>query len=271
MRLSNWKKHIVSFLFFASATIAYIVYFSSNYLCVPTEHAIYKIRKPQNDTLRIAFIGDSWASMHGFHDCQIGYHIETALKRPAIVKSYGISGATSKKIYEKLFDEKSLKSFLSNGFDYCILSAGINDTNLKMYPTYFIESMDKILCFLTTNNIWPIIIEIPDYDIEGDYKVSKFHRKLQRWITMHITGTRIDCKQQFRDSLTHFLKRSPYNNKFSIINYKEWNGNYSNDLKLLYQKDGTHLNQIGYAKLDSCITRHIITLEQKENNETLEK
>lgn len=260
------KKTIASFLIIALVPFVYIADFYSEYLCTPVEHAIYYIPRPKRDTLLIAFIGDSWASMHVFHNCQIGYNIGLALQRPVSVKSYGINGATSKNIYEKLFDEKHLKPFLLNGFDYCIISAGINDTNWKTSPTYYLKSMDYILRFLTASNIWPIILEIPDYDIEGDYKASKPHRKLQRWITMQITGTKTDCKQQFRDSLTQLINRSPYKKRISIINYKEWNRNYCNDLKLLYQKDGTHLNETGYAKLDSCITQHIIMIEKQNGN-----
>ena len=82
------KKTIASFLIISLVPFVYIADFYSEYLCTPVEHAIYYIPRPKRDTLLIAFIGDSWASMHVFHNCQIGYNIGLALQRPDSVKSY---------------------------------------------------------------------------------------------------------------------------------------------------------------------------------------
>ena len=75
---------------------------------------------------------------------------------------------------------------------------------------------------------------------------------------MVITGSQMDCKQRFRITLTKLITSYKDSNQISILNYQEWNNGYHNDIKNYYLDDGMHLNKLGYAKLDSCIAKHII-------------
>lgn len=81
---------------------------------------------------------------------------------------------------------------------------------------------------------------------------------------MMINGCSLDCKQSFRDALDELIKEKGYNDTVSIIHYKSWNANGNKDLKDLYVNDGMHLNETGYAKLDSIIANTII---QKKSSE----
>ena len=228
------------------------------YYTPPTEREAYIIPRHHDDTLRIAYIGDSWAAMHKEHECIIARMIEDSIHRPVKVSSFGIHGKTSKEIYENLFDNQNMRHFMMQGYEFCFISAGINDTYKKMSATYYGKSMNYIIRFMLTNHIHPIILDIPDYDIVKSYDRQQSVRKLLRKISMVITGSQMDCKQRFRITLTKLITSYKESNQISILNYQEWNNDYHNDIKNYYLDDGMHLNKLGYAKLDSCIAKHII-------------
>lgn len=222
----------------------------------------YRTVQHHNDTIRIAYVGDSWAFGHQFHQCKIKEYLENELHRPVIVSSYGIGGLTSKEIYNALFELDSLKHFMENGYDYCFISAGINDTYKKMSTSYYQESMDCIIQFLLANHIHPIIQEVPDYNITKAYDNQKTDKKLLRQISMQINGTDLDCKQQFRAALDELVQENGYQDKVSIVRYKSWNKNYEDDLKNLYIEDQMHLNEKGHSVLDNAIIKEILKHEK---------
>ncbi len=233
------------------------------YYSPPTERKPYSITKIQSDTLRIAYIGDSWAFFHAPYDNRMTDSLSQAIGRPAKVISLGYCGRSSKEIYWNLFDDADMESFISKGYDYCIISAGINDSNKKMSTNYYKRSMECIINFMLFNDITPIIIEIPDYDIEKMYRWEMPSRKLLRRFSRIVNGTSINCKKDFRQAFDNLLKEKEYKDKVHVITYKTWNSDYANDQRNLYKDDGVHLNDKGYAKLDSCIVETCVK-SQKE-------
>ena len=151
---------------------------------------------------------------------------------------------------------------MKKGYDYCFISAGINDTHKKMSTSYYKISMDCIIQFLLTNHIHPIILEIPDYNIIKIFDDLEFKKLRIRKFSMIINKTPLDCKQLFRDALDELIVEKGYQNKVSIVRYKSWNNDYANDLKNYYIEDQLHLNYKGYERLDSMIAKIII---EKEN------
>ena len=232
-----------------------------SYYAPAKERPIYKTMQHSDDTIRIAYIGDSWAFGHRFHQCRIKELLENKLRRPVIVSSYGIGGLTSKEIYHALFEIDSLKHFIEKGYDYCYISSGINDTYKKMSTSYYKNSMHCIIKFLLANHINPIIQEIPDYNIYKSYERQTAKHKMIRRFSILINRTDMDCKQQFRDALNELIKENGYQDKVSVVRYLSWNRNYKQDLKNLYIDDQMHLNENGYLLLDSVITNVILHTE----------
>lgn len=228
-----------------------------NYYTPSTERRAYIIPHHNDDTLRVAYIGDSWAAMHKGYDCILAQIIEDSIHQPVKVSSFGIHGKTSKEIYESLFENQSMHTFMMQGYDYCFISAGINDTYKKMSTDYYKKSMDHIIRFLLINHIHPIILDIPDYNIVKAYERQRTAHKTLRRISISVTGSQINCKQTFRNALSDLINENS-EWKISILKYQEWNSDYQNDLKLYYLSDGMHLNKKGYNRLDSCIALHII-------------
>lgn len=251
------KIRIIIALLIACACV-FIVYVAYLYYSPPSYRRPYQIKK-QGDTLQIAYIGDSWALMHREHNCQIAKLLEDTLHRPVEVHSYGVCGLTSKELYEKMFDNSNFRNFLQKrGYEYCFVSAGINDSYKKMCTAYYKKSMDGIVQFLLANHIHPIILEIPDYNIQKVFDRQTLNRKILRHLSMFINNMPIDCKQLYRDALDEMINAKGYQNLVRIIHYRSWNNNFNNDLKVLYQGDGMHLNKLGYEKLDSVIVKEII-------------
>lgn len=244
------------------ACIFTIIYYGEyHYYAPPQLRKPYQLTNHNDDTIRIAYIGDSWAFMHKDHKCQIPKLLSNTPHYPVNVHSYGICGLTSKEIYENMFENNDFKHFLQKrNYDFCFISAGINDTYKKMSTTYYQKSMDGIIQFLLANNIRPIIMEIPDYNIQDCFDRQKTSRKALRRLSMFVNSTPLDCKQSFRNALNELIRERDYQGHVSIIRYKSWNNDYEYDLKHLYIGDGLHLNEQGYAKLDGVIAKEIISL-----------
>ena len=261
------KKILYIFISTAICIICGVAYSFYSYYAPPKLRQAYQINTIPDDTLRIAFIGDSWAFMHKDHVCMIPQLLQDSLHRPVKVHSYGISGLTSKEIYENILDNSDFKQFLSKRrYGFCYVSAGINDTYKKMSTSYYQQSMDGIIQFLLFNHIYPIIQEIPDYDINISFERQTVSKKLLRSLSMIINNTPLDCRQIFRDALNDMILEKKYTDKVGIIKYKSWNGNGENDLNHLYRNDRMHLNNKGYNALDSVITKKILDLKTTEHN-----
>lgn len=230
----------------------------NNYYAPPTERQPYQIPRHNDDTLRIAYIGDSWAAMHKEHNCIIAQMVSERIHRPVKVLSHGLHGKTSKEIYESLFDCRDMRTLMEQGCDFCIISVGINDTYKKMSTDYYKTSIDYITRFLLANHIHPVIFEIPDYDITKAYQRQIPLRQLLRKVSMICTGTKIDCKQAFRDTMKELFKERGLQQQITVLDYQIWNNNYLHDIQSYYLEDGMHLNNEGYLLLDSCIVQQII-------------
>ena len=234
-----------------------------SYFSPAKERNIYQTAQHHDDTIRIAYIGDSWAFMHREHECHISDIIEDIIHCPVKVHSYGICGTTSKEFYENMFNNADLKHFLQKRrYEYCCISLGINDTYKKMSAAYYQQSMEYILKFFLTNQVHPIILEIPDYDIIKSFERQNNSRKLLRRLSMFINKTPLNCKQLFRNALDELISKKMYTKDVSIIRYMSWNSYGTKDLNTLYLSDGIHLNTTGYAKLDSCIIKTCIELKK---------
>lgn len=256
--------------------VKYIIILFSGIVCVVIAYAAYRyyapprLREPYqtkeiDDTLRIAYIGDSWAYMHKNFDHQLATMIGNGLHRPVKVYSHGVCGLTSKEIYDHLYEDNEYKKFfLERSFSYCFITAGINDTYKKMSTNYYKKSMDGIIQLLLANHIHPIIQEIPDYDIPKTFYRQYKSRKVLRYLSMFINNTSKDCKDDYRKVLNELINEKGYQDKVSVIRYKSWNNDYQNDLSQLYLGDGMHLNQKGYEKLDSVIAQNIILQQTRQ-------
>lgn len=100
-------------LFIVLTLFGWTAYLSFQYYTPPSYRRPFQMSQETEDTLRIAYIGDSWAYWHKDHECQIAQLLEDTLHRPVKVHSYGICGRTSREIYENMFENSNFKEFLT--------------------------------------------------------------------------------------------------------------------------------------------------------------
>lgn len=255
------KKHVKWLILAVSMLMLIICIFiirNRHYYSIAKEIDFYKIEHHHDDTLRIAFIGDSWAFYHQEHPCQICRILSDSIHKPVSIMSAGIPGATSKTIYAEFATDTPIQEVLKNRPDYCIISAGINDSNLKLGCDFYQHHIRLIVDFLLRNEIVPIIIEIPDYNIEKVYSESSLMQKIRRHFSMAATGSSLDCRNENRQALNFMIEQNDYSSKVIIIRQQQWNPSGYKDPRHIYKEDGIHINDKGYQILDSCIIQSIL-------------
>ena len=228
--------------------------------------------RPDDDTLRVAVIGDSWAEWHMTLGCdslfeQYGRKIT---RKPIKCMNRGTGGAKSKEVYYYMFRshtkeselawtlDKCTQPLLEKHPDYCVVMVGINDTWKKRPVSYYSGNYRLIIRLLLHNNIRPVVMEIPDFEM-GEW-LDKY-KKRQRFIYgiySHFTGVVEDDITPFRDGLRKMLTDTGLGDSVLFIPYDHWipkNHHYTEEI---YQEDHVHINYQGYHILDSCIVSEIV-------------
>jgi len=242
------KKKVFLIAFAIIIVLIMTVYITAHhYFGLMNERPIFSCQQHQDDTLRLAIIGDSWAFYHHDYDVSLAQQLSEKTHHPVKTSTYGLCGATSKEVYCSIFEDETLHRLLKNGFDYCFLSVGINDTYKKMGADYYAHHTTLILRFLLQNGISPIILEIPDYDINFAYEHQTSGRKCLRQLSMLITNSSLDCRQDYRQALRKRLDEAHIAQQIALIPNLQWP-------MRLYLSDRMHLNEKGYKVLDYCLT-----------------
>ena len=215
----------------------------------------YPQKKCLEDTLKIVFIGDSWAAYHRIYDTML----ETMLCHNNIVvcvSSGGYVGAKSKEIYKRMFT--STRPLLELRPDYCILSAGINDAVAKMGKNYYTFHYLLIIHLLLNAGIRPVVIEIPEVNYHAIAKREPWLMKVRHCFSALITGSEMYGFESYREALRQSLIKEGIMDSVVYVKKDTWNPNGYQDSRQLYLEDQTHLNTLGYQKMDSCIASEIL-------------
>jgi len=220
-----------------------------------SKQVYYEVPYRRDDTIRIAYIGDSWAFLHSKHQCVIDSIVNERTGFQTKVRSTGVNGMTSKSIYESLFRNESFRSIIKWGPTYCFIVAGINDVDFKLGESFYVENMQLLIDFMLENKITPIILEIPHYDIINSYDKRNIRQKLSVLVSMIITSSSMDCIDSYRAFFERNLKK--VSERIIYVKEQEWSPLGYNDPRGIYLEDKMHLNNKGYMILDSCIASHI--------------
>ena len=226
--------------------------------------------RPDDDTLRVAVIGDSWAEYHMTLHCdtlfqQYGGRLTI---KPIKCMTRGIGGAKSKDVYYYMFRDYTqefswmhdicTQPLLEEHPDYCVVMVGINDAWKKRPVSYYTGNYRLIIRLLLANEIRPVVMEIPDFEM-GEWR--NIHRRRQRYlyrIYSYFNGVVADDITPFRNGMKEMLKDTRLGDSVLFIPADHWipqDHHYSEDI---YQIDHIHLNYQGYHVLDSCIVSEII-------------
>lgn len=253
MKRIVWSVSLVIIIILCADAIRNMPYYSP-----AIKQSGINVRHLQDDTIRIGYIGDSWADGHKKYKCVIDSIVSIATGKNAETRIAGISGLTSKNVYYSVFRDDSIRHVIEWGPDFCFVVAGINDSDRKMGRSYYKENMRLIIDLLLENHIKPIILEIPTYDILFSYKRRSRQVKLQYLASMFITWSKMDCIEDYRKTYKDLLNEQGWNDQVITISYKDWNPDGFKDKRGLYDGGLMHLNAKGYLVLDTCIAKKMI-------------
>ncbi len=249
--------------------VTFVCYYSINPCYKPAEERTgLNVSTHNDDTIRIAYLGDSWVHNHKIMKCVLDSLIYAQTRKPVQIRNAGIGGLTSKEIYNAIFTNKEFKSVVEWGPDFCFVSAGINDCNKKMGSQNYKENMRLLISLLLNNNITPIVLEIPYYDIYLAFWKMPLVPMLRSIRSMIWTHSSVNCINSYSNSYNNLIIEQRWQDMVVTIKRNYWNPNGYKDQRNLYTSDRMHLNQDGYFVLDSCIASQIINFLLKRNIET---
>ena len=242
----------------------FIVYYSRIPYYKPAERMSgIRVRCHNDDTIRIAYVGDSWAFQHKIVETDMDSIITICTGKPVLIRNAGVGGLVSKDIYYGIFNNQDIKDVIEWGPNFCFVSAGINDTNKKMGSDYYRENMRLIVELLINNGITPVILEIPYYDIWYTFRKMNTLSMFRAVRSMIWTCSAMNCIDDYANALNQLLEEQLWQDKVIIIRRDTWNPAGSQGQKELYETDRMHINQMGYKILDSCIASEIVLFLKK--------
>ena len=249
-------------------------------LFVAEELPIYDVGpRPNDDTLRVAVIGDSWAEYHTSLECDTIFcrYAKRLTSRPVKSFSRGHSGLITKEIYYEMFSDHTVEHvwdvdrctqpLIEQHPDYCIIMAGINDWRLFKSDDFYVGNYRLMLNLLIKNGIRPVVMEMPNVDMEYFHGNRKFYR---RWMFNALslltrTDDSYDSAQDYRDAMKKMLQESGLDDKVLFIPISAWNPGGVEANPEIFLDDRLHLNLDGYHILDSCMAYDIVKDYLKRN------
>lgn len=229
-------------------------------------HPYYRLAKSQelvmdsivnspSDTLKIAFIGDSWAAYQQDYDkeLEIMFNQKGLL---AHVFSVGNVGAKSHEIYERMFS--TTKPILMERPEYCVISAGINDAVAKLGKEYYVHHYMLILQQLLELGIKPVVLEMPEVNYRAVADRESWTMRIRHILSSLMTGSELYGFNSYKVALIQTIKKADMQSRIIYISDDSWNAAGYQDKKGLYLSDEIHLNAKGYEVLDSCIASEIL-------------
>lgn len=211
-----------------------------------------------DDTLRVALIGDSWAEFHSHkHDCRMASLLSSQLSRPVLLRNGGVSGLTSKQIYQNFFSDNPIRKVIEWGPDVCIVFAGVNDSDRKLGVSYYLENMRLIVDFLLYHHIIPVVLEIPYYNTKRSFSVRNVPEKTKYIVSMLLNLSTMDCIYSYRLAFENLMIHEQWHDRVIYIKSTFWNADGYKDQREIYDDLQMHLNPMGYQVLDSCLSASI--------------
>ena len=219
------------------------------------EHKAYDVAHHDDDTLRVAMIGDSWVGLRTKEaNDRIGRQLSQLTGRHVVVNTKGKGGERSRGIYQLMFEdgEYGTRSLIADGPDFCVVFAGINDAGANLGTKQFCHHYGMILHHLLQCNIRPVVVEIPDVDIWTLYKHKPIKNIAGDFVKSTMTGCGMYHFREYREALNQMLTDGNCMDKVVFVPMKEWS-----DSPNILLDDQIHLNRNGYERMDSCIAVHI--------------
>lgn len=271
--LSNWVilGKVAMILLSIAVLVTFVGWKWRPYYVPPTPYAPYEVKHHQDDTLRVIMIGDSWVYYH--ETLRRDSTFEDELKRvlgskKVKVTAKGKGGTTSGEIYQRMSAERTwemdydlnycAQSVIADGADYCVISAGINDARQRRGKVYYVGSYLRILRLLLSYGIRPVVMEIPDVEVDESHDGNSLYFRLKNRICMALLKTELYGVEDYRRTLKDSLVSTHLMDSVIYIPAASWNPDGWKDKRNIYTDDRLHLNLSGFALLDSTFAAEIV-------------
>ena len=240
-------------------------------MAVGPEYQIYQIPpRHDDDTLRVAVIGDSWAEYHTTLECDTIFRRMAGrlTDRPVKCFSNGHSGKATKVIYNDMFADRTVEHAWQRNYctqplmeqhpDYCVIMAGINDLRLYKPPGFYTGNYRLIINLLLKLGIRPVVMEMPDVDFKGAVENRPFVDRAAFRVLSWITGVDYRSAADYRAAMRNMLSEGHLTDSVLFIPVDSWNPGGAFSRPEIYLDDRFHLNLDGYHVIDSCMAAEII-------------
>lgn len=237
----------------------------------PSPISPYQVFNHQDDTLRVVMIGDSWVYFHQTlrRDSTFEEQLKKVLgNRKAKVTAKGKGGAVSGEIYQRMSAERTMamdfdlnycsQSVIEAGADYCVISAGINDARQRRGKPYYVNSYLRIVRLLLSYGIRPVVMELPEVDVDEAFDGNTLYYRLRARICMYLLDTNLRGVGDYRQVLKDSLESQRLMDSVIYIPADSWNPEGWHDRRDIYTDDHFHLNLAGYEILDSTFATEIV-------------
>ena len=229
-------------------------------------HPYYRLAKRQEmimdrrivthcDTLKVAFIGDSWAAYQHPYDSLLCSMLSID-GRLISVASKGNIGAKSHEIYERMFS--TTKPILTERPEYCVISAGINDAVAMLGKEYYVHHYMLILQQLLELGIKPVVLEMPEVNYRTIAGREPWTMRIRHILSSLMTGSELYGFDSYKMALVQAIKKVDMQSRIIYIGADSWNAAGYQDKRGLYLSDEIHLNAKGYEVLDSCLASEVL-------------
>jgi len=229
------------------------------------EQPFFSVNKiNQNDILTVGIIGDSWVARKKLDSLLHQELLKIGL--PNRIISSGNIGAKSKLIYQNLFKnedvEHSSKFIIESHPEYCIVIAGVNDSSSQIGKNYYAFHMLQIINTLLHYEIKPIIVSLPEFDIEKTIDKMNILLKARSIISAMVNNNGIiDNINTYRQCLKSELIKNKLNDSILMVDFDNVCADHVN-CKNLYI-DSAHLSFSGNKKLCEIIAYELKMKEKK--------
>ena len=258
-------------LLIISAMTSFIGWKWRPYYTPPNPFKPYSVVHHNDDTLRVIMIGDSWVYFHQTlrRDSTFEIQLKKVLGSNKVkVTAKGKGGAVSGEIYQRMSAERTMamdfdleycaQSVIEAGADYCVVSAGINDARRRRGKSYYVGSYMHIIRLLLSYGIRPVIMEIPDVEIDECFDANTLYFRLKSKICMDLLKTGLYGVESYRKALNDSLFSTHLMDSVIYIPAASWNPDGWEDKRDIYIDDRLHLNLLGYKILDSTFVAEIV-------------
>lgn len=266
MNIIYWNR----FKIIAISILVIILIFVTAYIKVdtgfdtlPNQIQSTVLNQGDGQAIRVGIIGDSWVAGQKL-DQSIHDSLRTAGIDASVI-SFGHPGAKSRQIFRNLLSESaapysSRSLWEGKHLNYMIILAGVNDSAGHIGAEFYGHHMLNIVKFTQSIGAFPIIVEVPEYDIENappEGALSFVKRLLYKAL---YDGMQDDVIVGYRHALSEKLNTLP-KNSYLIVKFDPFIKDYS-EAKNLYA-NALHLNKQGYQRLGTYIGTQLVMQHKK--------